>query len=73
MRSSEKNYFTVEIDGNVIGFSVIDTSTDSSLNAVLSIIRTIFVSILLAAGAMLFSKDVEDLVLIPIETMLNKV
>jgi hypothetical protein len=43
------------------------------MNAYLSIARTIFVSIVLAFSAMLFSKDVEDLVLSPIETMIDKV
>lgn len=39
----------------------------------MSIIRTIFVSVVLSAGAMSFSKDVELLVVEPIESMVNKV
>lgn len=43
------------------------------MNAILSIVRTIFVSIVLSAGAILFSSDVENLVLTPIENMMKKV
>lgn len=50
-----------------------DNRSDNDLNAILSIIRTVFVSIVLSAGAMFFSRDVEVLVLEPIENMVNKV
>lgn len=43
------------------------------MNSWLSILRTVFVSAVLSIGALLFSKDVEDLVLSPIENMLGKV
>ena len=36
-------------------------------------IRTIFVSVVLSSGAILFSRDVEELVLNPIENMIKKV
>ena len=36
-------------------------------------LRTTFVIIVLVAGVLLFSKDANDLVVVPIETMLNKV
>jgi hypothetical protein len=51
----------------------VDIHTDNRLDAILSITRTIFVSIVLSAGAMLFSSDVENLVVSPIEEMLKKV
>ena len=57
----------------MIAFSVINIQIDSELNAILSIVRTIFVSIVLGVGAVIFSKDVQDLVLTPIENMLSKV
>lgn len=57
----------------MIGVTVLDMSGDNNLNAILSIIRTIFVSIVLAAGAIYFSSDVERLVLQPIESMMKKV
>lgn len=53
--------------------SVTDTRDDYQLNAILSIIRTIFVSVILSTGAMVFSKDVEDLIVAPLEKMLEKV
>lgn len=56
-----------------MALSVVDITNDYTLNAILSIIRTIFVSIVLGAGAMLFSKDVEDFIVSPIEKMLEKV
>jgi hypothetical protein len=43
------------------------------LDAILSIIRTIFVSVVLSAGAILFSKDVDTYILEPIENMMKKV
>lgn len=52
---------------------VSDIRNDNDLNAILSIVRTIFVSIILSAGAMSFSRDVEVLVLEPIENMVSKV
>lgn len=53
-----------------MAFSVLDTISDNKLNAILSIIRTIFVSIILGGGSMLFSNDVEILIVSPIEKML---
>jgi len=50
-----------------MGYAVTDIRIDQMLNAILSIIRTVFVSVVLGAGAMMFSKDAEDLVVQPIE------
>jgi hypothetical protein len=47
------------------------TRKNNVLNAILSIIRTFFISFVLSAGAMTFSNDVELLVVSPIETMLE--
>lgn len=41
--------------------------------AVLGILRTIFVSIVLTLGSLYFSKDINDLALRPIERMIRKV
>lgn len=57
----------------MIGYSILDISGDTELNAILSIVRTVFVSIVLSTAAILFSSDVENLVLIPIENMMKKV
>jgi hypothetical protein len=40
----------------------VSTVADSELNAILSIIRTFFVSFVLGAAAVNFSKDVQDFV-----------
>mmetsp|Transcript_67151 Transcript_67151/g.212609 ORF Transcript_67151/g.212609 Transcript_67151/m.212609 type:complete len:594 (-) Transcript_67151:201-1982(-) len=46
---------------------------ESEKQAVLNFCRTIFICIILGAGAMLFSKDANNLVLLPIERMMKKV
>jgi hypothetical protein len=51
----------------------VDIREDTKLNAILGILRTIFVCVVLTAGAMYFSKDSNDLVLAPIENMLSKI
>ena len=50
-----------------------DTKWESQLQAVLNIMRTLFICIILLVGAMSFSKDANQLVLIPIERMIKKV
>lgn len=40
--------------------------SDNNLNAILSIIRTLFVSVVLTVGALYFSKDSNNLVIEPI-------
>ena len=57
----------------MIGFAVVDKREDNDLNAILSIARTVFVSIVLSSAAILFSSDVETLVLRPVESMMKKV
>lgn len=47
--------------------------SDNNLNAILSIIRTLFVSVVLTVGALYFSKDSNNLVIEPISQMLKKV
>jgi len=50
-----------------------DTSGNSQMEAVMSMIRTVFIIIALTMGALLFSADADNLVLHPIERMINKV
>ena len=73
MRTTDANVMSVTKGSFEFGYVVVNTTTDNRLNAVLSIVRTIFVSILLGGASMLFSKDVEEIVLSPIESMLSKV
>lgn len=52
---------------------IVSVKTDTNFNAALSIVRTIFLIGLLSAAAIFFTKDSNELVLNPIERMLNKV
>lgn len=58
-------------DGNII--SVVDNTKNIELNAIFGILRTIFVCIVLIISSIYFSKDTNDLVVRPIEIMLEKV
>ncbi len=53
--------------------AVFDLRAISQLNAGLGIARTVFICIVLAGGAIFFSKDANDLVIGPIEKMMQKV
>jgi hypothetical protein len=53
--------------------SIIDLTEDTKLEAGLNIAKTVFVCIVLALGAIYFNKDANELVLIPIERMIDKV
>lgn len=50
-----------------------DNRPDNSLNAGLSILRTIFVSAVLGFSALIFSQDVKTMILDPIDRMIKKV
>ena len=73
MRPDDLSYYTLDDGVNYYAYAIVDLALDNQLNAILSITRTVFVSIVLSAAAMFFSRDVEDLVLSPIENMLKKV
>ena len=53
--------------------ALFDKRTNTRLDAGLSICRTIFICIILTGGALFFTKDTNDLVIIPIDKMLDKV
>lgn len=57
--------------GNLI--SIFDLRYDVKLTSLLNIFRTIFICIVLTLGALYFSKDSEELVIKPIEKMIEKV
>lgn len=50
-----------------------DNTLNNRLNAILGIVRTIFVCAVLTISSVYFSKDTNDLVVRPIEIMLEKV
>lgn len=58
---------------NITLTSLFNIRNINNLDAILSICRTIFICIILSIFALLFSKDSSDLVLIPIEKMLQKI
>ena len=53
--------------------AVLSYETIEIKKAILSMIRTIFVCIVLTFGALIFSKDANDLALRPIERLIEKV
>ena len=59
--------------GEVYMIAYFDNKYKTDLSAVLSILRTLFVCVILAGAAMIFSKDATDLVLTPIEKMLQTI
>ncbi|CAD8132326.1 unnamed protein product [Paramecium pentaurelia] len=73
-RQSDKQYYAA-IDSNdiLVTCSVADLVEYNKINAILSIFQTIFVCIVLAASAVLFNKDVNELVIEPIERMMQKI
>ncbi|EGR34816.1 hypothetical protein IMG5_001570 [Ichthyophthirius multifiliis] len=76
LRNDDKSIYSINNQSNdsiIEGFVIIDVREDNQLNAILSIIRTIFVSIVLSSGAIFFSRDVDILILDPIESMIKKV
>lgn len=56
-----------------LSFAFFDVSKEYKLQAILNIAKTVFVCIVLLLGALLFSKDANELVLRPIERMVLKV
>lgn len=56
---------------DVVG--ILSTRSAAVMTSILSIIRTIFVSIVLSFGALMFSKDSNDLALRPLERMIEKI
>ena len=56
---------------DILSFS--DNTKNIKLNAIFGIIRTVFVCIVLSLSSIYFSKDTTDLVVRPIEVMLEKV
>lgn len=75
LRNEEVTPYSIKDDSSdkVIGYAIVDDRANNNLNAILSIVRTLFVSVVLSVGAMSFSRDVEQLVVEPIENMVEKV
>jgi uncharacterized membrane protein len=63
----------VQIGDNLDYLVIYDTRSSNVIQAALSISQTIFVCIVLASGTLLFSMHVTELVISPIEQMVQKV
>ncbi|CAD8085296.1 unnamed protein product [Paramecium primaurelia] len=73
-RFSDQQYFvTTDVNNQLITYSVSDLVDYNKINAILSIFQTVFVCIVLALSAVLFNKDVTELIIEPIETMIQKI
>jgi hypothetical protein len=68
LRNNEKHY---AVDGDFA--SIFDLRSRTKLEAGLNIAKTIFVCIVLTMAAIIFTRDANRLVLIPIERMMDKV
>ena len=64
---------TTDNYNKLITYSVSDLVDYNKVNAILSIFQTVFVCIVLALSAVLFNKDVTELIIEPIETMIQKI
>ena len=74
LRALEKSTLTISNQDDSLKMSAIfDKSEQANEEALLAILLTTFVIILLAAGTMTFSRDVNFLVIIPIEKMVQLV
>lgn len=71
LRIVEKEFVTLQDNDSFV--AVFDLRKTSRLNAGLGIARTVFICVVLAGGAIFFSKDANDLVIGPIEAMMQKV
>jgi hypothetical protein len=73
LRADEKDELFVYRNDGVIMRCVVNLRADITDNAILNISRTVFVCLLLTMGTMFFSKDAHELVLHPIERMIDRV
>ena len=74
LRDDEKEETSVDVSQYVDNFiAVIDLRARTVQNSIISIMRTIFVCIVLTLASYFFSKDANDLALKPIERMIDKV
>lgn len=58
---------------NSVCYAIYDERYSSKLSSILNIVKTLFISIVLALGTYFFNKDTTELVLEPLEGMIEKV
>jgi hypothetical protein len=71
LRASEKEAITLVDSDEFI--AIFDLRFVTKMTAGLSIVRTIFVCVILSFGSLYFSKDAHEIVILPIEQMIRKV
>ena len=60
-------------DEDVLCYALFDSRSSSKLNSILNIVKTLFICFALAGGSICFSKDTTEMVLEPIESMIQKI
>lgn len=65
--------FLVDENESIIFEAAINFSSNSQINSIINITRTVFVSIVLTISAIYFTKDVNELIIFPVERMIQKV
>jgi hypothetical protein len=71
LRASEKDAITLEDSDEFV--AIFDLRSVTRMTAGLSIVRTIFVCVLLTSGSLYLTKDAQEIVILPIEQMIKKV
>lgn len=61
------------ISNNSRCYALFDDRSSSQLNSILNIVKTLFICFALAGGSICFSKDTTEMVLEPIESMIEKI
>ncbi|OMJ86357.1 hypothetical protein SteCoe_12145 [Stentor coeruleus] len=75
LRDVEINIITLNVDSDYKYFSyaIFDLSSETTLQAGMSMLKTFFICFVLTAGSIMFSKDTNELVLEPLENMIRTV
>jgi hypothetical protein len=73
VNSLRDDEITTYVSPSGVVILLLSSKGTNDMNAYLGIIRTTFVIVLLVVGAILFSNDANNLVVVPIESMLAKV
>ena len=74
-RDVEINIITLTTDSDYeyYSYSVVDISSQSSLQAGINMIKTFFICLVLTIGSVMFSKDTNTIILEPLENMIRTV
>jgi len=73
LRSNEKEFVVETSAAGEDLIAIVDLRANAQMEAFLSVFQTIWVCIVLASGAMVFTNQTNDLVISPIESMIEKV